>query len=165
MYYVIMVITYITGMFMCMGILFDLQILAFWNEVSLVLQLFISRDSSAPGPSFRILGWTFYHAGVLDDLILLLFPVWFQCNVSCKVQYSPHHNMDIGTMWHLTLVSSTPSQSIGLVFGCALFWYWVSLGAPVTISLIEFYSIVIFIMIVVTVIGIVIAINYFLNYT
>ena len=58
-----------------------------------------------------------------------------------------------------------PSQSIGLVFGCALFWCWVSLGAPVTISLIGFYFIMIFIMIVVTIIGIFMAINYFLNYT
>ena len=40
-----------------------------------------------------------------------------------------------------------------------------SLGAPVTISLIEFYFIMIFIMIVVTIIGILMAINYFLNYT
>ena len=39
-------------------------------------------------------------------------------------------------------------------FGCALFWCWVSLGAPFTISLIEFYFITIFIMIVVTIIGI-----------
>ena len=40
-----------------------------------------------------------------------------------------------------------------------------SLDAPVTISLIEFYFIMIFIMIVVTIIGIFMAINYFLNYT
>ena len=39
-----------------------------------------------------------------------------------------------------------------------------SLGAPVTISLIELYF-MIFIMIVVTIIGILMAINYFLNYT
>ena len=70
--------------------------------------------------------------------------------------------MDIGTMWHCTLVSSTPSQSKGLFFRCALFWYWVSLGAPVTISLIEFYFIMIFIM---TIIGIIMAIDYFLDYT
>ena len=40
-----------------------------------------------------------------------------------------------------------------------------SSGTPVTISLIEFYFIMIFIMIVVTIIGIFLAINYFLNYT
>ena len=28
----------------------------------------------------------------------------------------------VGTTRHCSLVSSTPSQSIGLVFGCALFW-------------------------------------------
>ena len=47
-------------------------------------------------------------------------------------------------MWHCTLVSSTPPQSIGLVFGCVLFWCWVSLGTHVTISLIELYFIMIF---------------------
>ena len=89
----------------------------------------------------------------------------FKCTFSCIVQYSLYHNMDIGTMWHCTLVSSTPSQSMGLVLGCALFWCWVSLGAPVTISLIYFYFIMIFIMIVVTIIGIFMAIDYFLNNT
>ena len=89
----------------------------------------------------------------------------FKCTFRCIVQYSLYHDMDIGTMWHCTLVSSTASQSIGLDFGCALFWSWVSLGAPVTISLIAFYFIMIFIMIVVTIIGILMAIYYFLNYT
>ena len=51
------------------------------------------------------------------------------------------------------------------VLGCALFWCWVLLGTPVTISLIEFYFIMTFIIIVVTIIGIFMAINYFLNYT
>ena len=45
----------------------------------------------------------------------------FKCNFSCIVQFSLYHNMVIGIMWHCTLVSSTPSQSMGLVFGCALF--------------------------------------------
>ena len=49
------------------------------------------------------------------------------------------------------------------VFVCALFWGWMSFGAPLTISLIEFYFVMIFIMIVVTIIGIFMAINYFLN--
>ena len=69
--------------------------------------------------------------------------------------------MDRGNMWHCTLVSSTPSRSIGLFYGCALVWFWVPLGAPVTISLIYFY----FIMIVVTIIGIFLPIHYFSNYT
>ena len=83
---------------------------------------------------------------------------------SCIVQYSLYHDMDICTMCHFTLVSSTPSQSIGLFFGRALVWCWVSLGALFTISFIEFYFIMIFIMIV-TIIGIFMVINDFLNYT
>ena len=89
----------------------------------------------------------------------------FKCTFSRVVQYSLYHNMDIGTMWHFTLISSIPSQSIALFLGCALFWCWVSLGAHVTISLIEFYFIMIFIIIVVTIVEIFMAINYFLNYT
>ena len=73
--------------------------------------------------------------------------------------------MHLGTLWHCTLVSSTPSQSVRLVFRCVVFWCWVSLAAPVTISLIEFYFIMIFIIIVVTIVGIFMAIHYFLNYT
>ena len=56
-------------------------------------------------------------------------------------------------MWHRALVGCTPSQSIGLFLGCALFWCWVSVCVPFTISLIEFYFIVNFIMIVVTIMG------------
>ena len=88
----------------------------------------------------------------------------FRCTFSCIVQYSLYHNMDIGTMWHCTL-NNTPSQSMVLFFACALFWCWVSLGTPVTISLIEFCFIMISIKRVVTTIGIFMAINYFLNYT
>ena len=51
------------------------------------------------------------------------------------------------------------------VFWGALFWSWVSQCAPFTISLIEFYFIMIFIMILVTIIGIFMTILYFLNYT
>ena len=107
--------------------------------------------------------WPCWCNGWFDTVIVS----WLVSSVhlSCIVQYSLYHNMDIGTMWHCTLVSSTPSQSIGLVLGCALFWFRVSLGAPVTISLLEFYFIRIFIMNVVTIIGIFMAIHYFLNYT
>ena len=38
----------------------------------------------------------------------------FKGTFSCIVQYSLCHNMDIGIVWHCTLVSSTPSQSMGL---------------------------------------------------
>ena len=82
---------------------------------------------------------------------------------NCIVQDSLYSNMDIGTMWHCALISCTPSQSIGL-FLCALLWCWVSLCAPFTISLIEFYFIMIFIMIVVTIIGILWPFFSFLNY-
>ena len=77
-----------------------------------------------------------------------------KCTFSCIVQYSLYHNMDIGTIWHCTLVNNTPSQSIGLVFGCALFWCWVSSCAAVTIFFTELYFIMIFIMINVTIIRI-----------
>ena len=89
----------------------------------------------------------------------------FKCTFNCSVQYSLYYIIDIGTMWHCTLVSSNPSQTIELVLGCALFWCWLSLGAPVKISLIEFYFIMIFIMIVVNIIRIFMAIIYLLNYS
>ena len=85
----------------------------------------------------------------------------FKCTFSCIIQYSLYHNMDTGTKWHCTLVSSFPSQSIGLFCGCALFWSCVSLGAAFIIFLVEFYFIMIFTIIVVTIIGIFMAINYF----
>ena len=78
---------------------------------------------------------------------------------SCVVRNSQYHDMDIGTKWHCALVSCTPSQSIGMDFGCALFWCWVSLCVPFAYSLIELY----FIMIVVTIIGIFMAIIFILN--
>ena len=73
---------------------------------------------------------------------------------NCIVQYSLYHNTDIGTMWYCTL----PITVCWNGFGCALFWRWVSWGASVIISLIEF------IMIVVTIIGLLMAIQYFWNY-
>ena len=69
---------------------------------------------------------------------------------NCIVQDFLYHNMDISTMWHCALVNCTPSQFIGQVFGCALGGYWVC----------SFYYFLdrIFIMIVVTIIGIFMAI-------
>ena len=89
------------------------------------------------------------HDGVLGDSVIR------SCLVSSVyrnhiVQDSLYHNMDIGTMWHCASVTCTPSQSMGLFWGCALFWCWVSLCVPLTNSLIEFY----FIMMIVTIIGI-----------
>ena len=57
--------------------------------------------------------------------------------------------------------AACPSQSIGLVLGCALFWCWVSLCVPFTHSLLECS----FIMMVATIIGIFMAILFILNYT
>ena len=68
----------------------------------------------------------------------------FNCTFRYIVRYFLYHNMDIHTMWHCTLVSSTPSRSIGLAFGCALFWCWVPLGVPFSISFIELYFIMFF---------------------
>ena len=75
-----------------------------------------------------------------DTVILscLVSNVYF----NCIVQNSLYQNMDIGTMWHCVLFSCTPS------FWYALFRYWVFLCAPFIISFVEFYFIIIFIMIV-----------------
>ena len=54
--------------------------------------------------------------------MLVYWMVWYcycflsSVHFSCIVQYSQYHNMGVGTMWHWILVSSTPSQSIGLFF-------------------------------------------------
>ena len=106
------------------------------------------------------------HDGVLNDMILLFFPVLFQMYISINmVRGFLYRNMDIGTMWHWALVSCTPSHVYRTVLGGVLFWCCVSLCAPSTISLLEFYFIMIFIMIVVTIIEIFMAILFILNYT
>ena len=50
----------------------------------------------------------------------------FLSNFNCRVQDSLYYDMFIGIMWHCALVSCSRSQSIGLVLGCALSWYWMS---------------------------------------
>ena len=70
---------------------------------------------------------------------------------SCIVHASLCHYMNIGTVWHCALVSCTSSKSIELLL--AVHCSGVSLGAPVTVFLIEFYFIIIFSLIVVTIIG------------
>ena len=100
--------------------------------------------------------------------VTLSRPLWRHrddVHFNCIVQHSLYHKMDRGTMLLCTLVSSSPSQSIELVFGCALFWCWLSLSAPVPISLIESYFFMISNMRVVTIIRIFMAILYFLNCT
>ena len=108
--------------------------------------------------------WSWYgHAGVLDDLILC----GFRCTFSCMCQYSLCHVMDIGTC-DIVHWSAAPHNRIDNRIG---FWVyvvlgWMSSGTPVTISWIELlYFIMIFIMIVVTITGIFMAINYLLIYT
>ena len=51
---------------------------------------------------------------------------FFLSDFNCRVQDSLYYDMYIGVMWHCALVSCSRSQSIGLVLGCALFWYWMS---------------------------------------
>ena len=103
--------------------------------------------------------WPGWCIGWFDTVIV-------SCLVSCVhfkciVQYSLCHDMDMT----LYIGQQHPITVYRTVFwGCTLFWCWVSLGVPVTISLIELYFIMVFIMIVVTIIGIFIAIHYFLNY-
>ena len=59
----------------------------------------------------------------------LVWPCWFiefdtvivpclvsSVHFSCILRYSLYHNRDIGTLWQCRLVSSTPSQYIGLFF-------------------------------------------------
>ena len=100
--------------------------------------------------------WPWWCVGLYDTVILscLVSKVYFNCIVHDIL----YHNMDIGTMWHCALVSRTPQQSKELLFGCPLFWCWESFCIPFTISVIGFYFIIIFIMIVVTIIGILMAI-------
>ena len=56
---------------------------------------------------------------------------------------SLYYLMDIGTMWHYAFVSCTPTQSIGLFWGCALLWCWMPLCPSFTNSAITCYSIMI----------------------
>ena len=51
------------------------------------------------------------------------------------VQDYLYHDMYIGRIWHCALVSWTPSQAIGLIFGSALYWCWVSIRVPLLIAL------------------------------
>ena len=57
------------------------------------------------------------HNGVLDDMILLFFPVLFQMYISIvQIRSLYNHNVEIGTMWRCALVSCT-LQSFGMVLG------------------------------------------------
>ena len=60
-------------------------------------------------------------------------------------------------MWHCVLVRCSASQSIGLGFGCAFFWCWVSLCVPLTNSSVELQ--------IMTIIGIFMDILFILDYT
>ena len=104
---------------------------------------------------------------MLDDVIMLFFPVLLVPieHFNCIVQDSLYHDMDIGTMCDCALVSCTPSQLKGLVLGCAFFWCWASLYAPFTVSLIDFPLIMIFIIIIVTIIGMFMAILFIMKYS
>ena len=60
---------------------------------------------------------TWYYQVISATPINIITCLVSRVHFSCIVQYSLYHNTDMGTMWHCTLVSSTPSQSIGLFFG------------------------------------------------
>ena len=57
------------------------------------------------------------YAFYLYDTIIISCLVSY-VHFTCIVHHSLNHKMDIGTIRHCALVSSTPSQSLGLVFGC-----------------------------------------------
>ena len=82
-------------------------------------------------------------------------------NVLKLIHDATIRSMYVGTMWHCALVSCTPSQCLGLIFGWVLFWCLVSLCVPFINSLIECY----FIMMVATIIGTFMAILSILIYT
>ena len=86
--------------------------------------------------AYQTLVWLWRCVGWCDIFLSALVSIVY---CSCIVQDSLYHDMDIGTTWHCALVSSTPSKSLGLVFGCTLFWCWASLCVPFTNSLIECY--------------------------
>ena len=75
----------------------------------LVIQInFFKRNSN------QKLVWPCWCIGWFDTAIVpcLVSNVYF----SCLIQYSRYRIRDIGTLWHCTLLSRTPSQSIGLFF-------------------------------------------------
>ena len=87
---------------------------------------------------------------------------FFLIYFNCIVQDSLHYDIHIGTMWHCVSVSGTTSWSIGLHFGLALFWCWVSLCVRFTNSLTECYF---FIMVATNTSGIFISILLILIHT
>ena len=69
--------------------------------------------------------------------------------------------MDIDAKWHCALVRCTPSHSVGLFFGYAFFWCWVSLCVSFANSFIKCY----FIRMVATIIWTFMPIQLILTYT
>ena len=114
--------------------------------------------------------YTFYKKETSTDISLYMCvhstspALMWSIHIKVLIQNYLYRIMDISIMWHYALVSCTPLQSIGLGFGCTLFWCWVLLCAPFIISLIEFFFIMIFIMIVVTVNGNSMVILFILNH-
>ena len=94
------------------------------NTFNTKLEAMVLYYTLFKGHIFQKLVWPCWCIGWFDTVSVS----WLVSSVhfSCTVQYSLYHNMDVGTIWHCTLVSNTPSQSKGLVLGCALFWCWVS---------------------------------------
>ena len=110
----------------------------------------------------RLLPHTYHYVtGVLDDLILLLFPVWFQVYISV-FSISWH-----GYMYHVTLYID---QQHPITVYRTVFWVCVVLvSSVIRCSCYYFLDRILlhhdFIMIIETIIGIFMFIHYFLNYT
>ena len=94
--------------------------------------------------------WPWRCVGRYDIDIVIISCLVSNVYFNCIFLYPLYYDMDIGTMWHCALVSCTPARSLGLVFGCALFWCWVSLCVPFTNFMVEWH----FIMMGATIIGI-----------
>ena len=79
--------------------------------------------------------WPCWGVGWYDTVIISCFIS--NVHFNCIVQNSLYPYMDNGIMLHCALVGCTQSQSIEVVFGCGLFWCWVSLGTPYIHTLIK----------------------------
>ena len=102
------------------------------------------------GNSYRNTQHLYYSNEAINDKqywletwsVKIICTVWYAISVLvritpdtfvCIVQYFIYHNMDIGTVWHCTLVSSTPSKSIGL------FFFLVCVGLVLSVIMCSFY--------------------------
>ena len=83
--------------------------------------------------------WDLHYQWNIVRISNLVSILYYDFMAHCTLCY----DMDIGTMWHCALASCVTSQSFGLVYGRALFLYWVSICVPFTNSLATGYSIMV----------------------